>query len=98
MPVQSFGQVIAGSNTFGSNGFTQPGFMLLPHTQIIFRVATSRSEVYGDGRSENGYGLDVDVALPNVADWSAQSILALARQLAAVSTPKAQRSRHVRVW
>lgn len=77
------GTVIAGSNTFGVTGFTQPGFLLLPHTRVAFQVATSRSDEYGDGRSENGYGLDVDVALTTASDWSAPSILALAHRLAA---------------
>ncbi len=75
------GTVIAGENTFGVTGFTQPGFLLLPHTHIVFQLATSRSEDYGDDRSVNGYGLDVDVALPTTNAWSAQSILALAKAL-----------------
>lgn len=83
MLAQLPGTVIAGSNTFGVTGFTQPGFLLLPHTRIAFQLATSRTDDYGDGRSENGYGLDVDVVLPNRSDWSAESITGLARSLAA---------------
>lgn len=82
MLAQVPGTVIAGSNTFGVTGFTQPGFLLLPHTRIAFQLATSLSDNYGDGRSENGYGLDVDVALPTPSDWSGKSILALAERLA----------------
>lgn len=82
------GTVIAGRNTVGVIGFTQPGFLLLPHTHIAFQLATSRSDGYGDGRSEDGYGLDVDVALPTAADWSAPSILALAQELVTPSPPK----------
>ncbi|HEX7324986.1 MAG TPA: S41 family peptidase [Rhodanobacteraceae bacterium] len=75
------GTVIAGRNTVGVTGFAQPGFLLLPHTHIAFQLATSRTDAYGDGRSEDGYGLDVDVALTTAADWSARSVLALATQL-----------------
>jgi C-terminal processing protease CtpA/Prc len=81
MLAQLPGTVIAGGNTFGVTGFTQPGFLLLPHTRIAFQLATSRSDNYGDGRSENGYGLDVDVTLPTRADWSKRSIIALAKKL-----------------
>lgn len=89
MLAQLPGTVIAGSNTFGVTGFTQPGFLLLPHTRIAFQLATSLSDNYGDGRSENGYGLDVDVALPTPADWSGESILALAERLADPTTAAA---------
>lgn len=75
------GTVIAGSNTLGVIGFTQPGFMLLPHTRIIFQLATSLTDNYGDGRSVDGYGLDIDLALPESTDWTRDSILALARRL-----------------
>lgn len=75
------GTVIAGSNTYGLIGFTQPGVLLLPHTRVAFDMATSHTDEYGDGRSENGYGLDVDIVLPAEADWSRHSVLALARKL-----------------
>jgi Peptidase family S41 len=76
------GTVIAGENTFGVIGFTQPGFLLLPHSRIVFQLATSRTEDYSDGRSESGYGLDVDVSLPTASDWSRNSLLTLANYLA----------------
>jgi hypothetical protein len=85
------GTVIAGENTLGVIGFTQPGFLLLPHSRIVFQLATSRSEDYGDGRSEDGYGLDVDVTLPTAAAWGHDSILALANSLA---NPRALDSIH----
>lgn len=81
MLAQLPGTVIAGSNTFGVTGFTQPGFFILPHTRIAFQMATSRTDSYGDDRSVNGYGLDVDVALPDASDWSRGSIVALAETL-----------------
>lgn len=87
MLAQLPGTVVAGGNTFGLIGFTQPGFLLLPHTRIAFQLATSRTDDYGDGRSENGYGLDVDVALPTQADWSTRSILTLAERLIASARP-----------
>lgn len=81
MLAQLPGTVVAGENTYGVIGFTQPGVLLLPHTRVAFFVATSYSDGYGDGRSSNGYGLDVDIALPAQADWSKRSILALAEKL-----------------
>lgn len=75
------GTVIAGQNTYGLIGFTQPGEFMLPHTHVFFGVATSYIDAYGDGRSANAYGLDVDVVLPAQADWRKSSILALARAL-----------------
>lgn len=77
------GTVIAGENTYGLIGFTQPGILLLPHTRLAFMVATSYVDAYGDDRSSNGYGLDVDVSLPARSDWSKRSILALAKALIA---------------
>jgi hypothetical protein len=85
------GTVIAGSNTLGVIGFTQPGFMLLPHTRIIFQLATSLTDNYGDGRSVDGYGLDVDLALPKSTDWTRNSLLTLARQLE-IAQPAAPRN------
>jgi hypothetical protein len=86
------GTVIAGSNTNGLIGFTQPGFVVLPHTRLGFELSTSLTDAYGDGRSANGYGLDVDIVLPTADDWSRASILALARLLATDSPYRARAS------
>jgi hypothetical protein len=74
--------VIAGTSTFGIMGFTQPGYFVLPHSRVPFRLALSRSDAYGDGRSVDGYGITVDVLLPTAQSQSQAAIVALAKMLA----------------
>lgn len=71
------GSIIAGENTFGVGQFIQPGYFILPHSRIKFRIALGMSDNYGDGRSFDGYGLDVDVLLTEEAHTAA-AILKLA--------------------
>lgn len=73
--------VIVGSNTFGVGQFIQPGYSVLPHTRLPFRIALGTSDNYGDKRSFDGYGLDVDVLLSTPEDQSPENIRALARYL-----------------
>ncbi len=73
--------VIAGTSTFGVMGFTQPGYFVLPHSRVPFRLALSRTDAYGDGRSVDGYGITVDVLLPTAQSQSQQSLTALANAL-----------------
>jgi C-terminal processing protease CtpA/Prc len=75
------GSVIAGQNTYGVGQFIQPGYFILPNSRVKFRIALGMSDDYGDGRSFDGYGLDVDVVLDAEAR-SAASILTLAKRLA----------------
>lgn len=75
------GTVIAGTSTYGVMGFTQPGYFVLPHSRVPFRLALSRTDAYGDARSVDGYGISVDVLLPDAASQSQASLLALARAL-----------------
>ena len=75
------GTVIAGSSTYGVMGFTQPGYFVLPHSRVAFRLALSRTDTYGDERSVDGYGISVDVLLPSGASQSRNSLTALARAL-----------------
>jgi hypothetical protein len=77
------GSVIAGVNTYGVGQFIQPGYFVLPETRLAFRVALGTSDSYGDGRSFDGYGLDVDIVLGTRNDQSPQSIVALAERLLA---------------
>jgi len=77
------GSVIAGVNTFGVGQFIQPGYFVLPNTRLAFRVALGTSDTYGDGRSFDGYGLDVDIVLATQKDQSPESIVALAGRLLA---------------
>jgi Peptidase family S41 len=58
--------IVVGANTFGVFQFVQPGYSVLPHTGLPYRIALGRSNDYGDDRSVDGYGLDVDVVLPEV--------------------------------
>ena len=74
--------VIAGTSTFGIMGFTQPGYFVLPHSRVPFRIALSRTDAYGDERSVDGYGITVDVLLPTAQSQSQQSLTALAAALA----------------
>ena len=73
--------VIAGSSTYGVMGFTQPGYFVLPNSRVPFRLALSRTDEYGDGRSVDGYGITVDVLLPTLQSQNRDSLIALAREL-----------------
>ena len=58
--------LVVGTNTYGLCQMIQPGYSVLPHTGLRYRMALGRSDPYGDNRSVDGYGLDVDVVLPEV--------------------------------
>jgi hypothetical protein len=75
------GSVVAGVNTLGVAQFIQPGYFVLPRTRLPFRVALGTHDPYGDGRSFDGYGLDVDIVLASKQDQSPESILRLAERL-----------------
>jgi hypothetical protein len=75
------GTVIAGVNTYGMAQYIQPGYFLLPHSRLPFRIALGTSDIYGDGRSVDGYGLDVDVLLPGELDETTERITRLAELL-----------------
>ncbi|MDR3700158.1 MAG: S41 family peptidase [Candidatus Sulfopaludibacter sp.] len=75
------GSVIAGENTFGVGQFIQPGYFILPNTRLQFRIALGMSDIYGDGRSVDGYGLDVDIVLPSEEAQGGPAILRLAGRL-----------------
>jgi len=70
--------VVAGTNTFGVGQFVQPGYSVLPHTGLRYRIALGRSNFYGDNRSFDGYGLDVDVVLPEVDSLGLRQLRELA--------------------
>lgn len=69
--------VVVGMNTFGVGRFFQTGQLVMPNTRLPFSFAVATGDTYGDGRSFDGYGLDVDVVLPDAASWSRDSLLAL---------------------
>jgi len=77
------GSVVAGVNTFGVGGFIQPGYFILPNTRLPFRIALGTGDGYGDGRSFDGYGYDVDIVLPAKSDQSPENIVRLAERLLA---------------
>ena len=66
MPVSLPGTIVVGANTYGLYQLIQPGYSVLPHTGLRYRIEHGRSDPYGDNRSVDGYGLDVDVVLPQV--------------------------------
>jgi C-terminal processing protease CtpA/Prc len=71
--------LIVGSNTFGVAQFIQPGYSTLPSTGIDYRIALGTSNIYGDNRSFDGYGLDVDVVVPEVDSLRPDQLLKLAQ-------------------
>jgi hypothetical protein len=75
------GSVIAGTSTYGVMGFSQPGYFVLPHSGVPFRLALSRTDAYGDQRSVDGYGISVDVLLPTAQSQDRASLLLLAKRL-----------------
>ncbi|AEU35436.1 peptidase S41 [Granulicella mallensis MP5ACTX8] len=72
--------LVVGANTYGLCQLIQPGYSVLPHTGLHYRMALGRSDPYGDNRSVDGYGLDVDVVLPDVDRLGRESM----RELAAI--------------
>lgn len=80
--------VIVGENTFGVAQYIQPGYAVLPHSRLPFRIALGTSDNYGDDRSFDGYGFDVDVLLTTESDQSPASILALAAALSDKASDK----------
>jgi hypothetical protein len=77
--------VIAGTNTAGTIGFLQPGMFVLPHSKLPFMLAQGYSDVYGDGRSQAGYGLSVDILLATKESQSLPSLKGLAEALTVAS-------------
>jgi hypothetical protein len=73
--------VIAGVNTFGSSQFFRTGRFILPYSRLPFRLASSESDFYGDQRSFDGYGFNVDVLLPTERSQSIEAIVNLAERL-----------------
>ena len=53
----------------------------MPYSRLAFRLASSESDFYGDGRSFDGYGLNVDVLLPTEQSQSVEAIVNLAERL-----------------
>lgn len=74
--------IVAGTNTYGVLGFIQPGYSVLPHTGLPYRIALGRSNIYGDNRSVDGYGLDVDVVIPQTDDLGPKELRELAEMIA----------------
>ena len=70
--------IVVGVNTDGVGQFVQPGYSVLPHTGLAYRIALGESDLYGDGRSFDGYGLDVDLVLPDVNDAQLNELQKLA--------------------
>ena len=77
------GSVVVGESTYGVGQFVQPGYFVLPHTRLHFRIALGRSDFYGDDRSFDGYGLGPDIVLAGEDAYAPETILRLARTLIA---------------
>jgi hypothetical protein len=74
--------IVMGANTYGVVQNIQPGYSVLPHTGLAYRIALGRSDYYGDNRSVDGYGLDVDVVLPEVDTLNTTQLRQLAEAVA----------------
>jgi C-terminal processing protease CtpA/Prc len=74
--------IVAGTNTFGVGQFIQPGYSVLPHTGLRYRIALRSSNFYGDRRSFDGFGLDVDIVLPDVDTLGTDQLRRLAKLIA----------------
>lgn len=75
------GSVVVGENTYGVGQFIQPGYFVLPHARVPFRIALGMSDIYGDARSFDGYGLGPDIVLASEDAYQPEAILRLARTL-----------------
>ena len=75
------GSVIVGPNTAGVCGFIRPGYFVLPHTRVCFRLAMAMTDLYGDGRAVDGYGLEGDVLFPPDRVIDAEALIALVQLL-----------------
>ncbi len=69
--------VVVGTNSGGVCEFIQPGLGVLPGTRLAFRFALGASDFYGDGRSVDGHGLDVDVLLRDDEGWTPEKVAGL---------------------
>ena len=77
------GTVVVGESTCGVGQFIQPGYFILPHSRLKFRIALGMSDIYGDGRSFDGYGLGADIVLAGEEAHRGAAILKLAEAWAA---------------
>ena len=73
--------VVAGVNTYGVSQFIQPGYFVLPNTGLLCRTALGRSDFYGDHRSVDGYGLDVDIVIPEIDTLTPDQFLKLGQNV-----------------
>ena len=69
--------VVVGTNSGGICQYIQPGLGVLPNTRLAFRFALGERDVYGDGRSVDGHGLDVDVLLREDQGWTPERVAKL---------------------
>jgi len=74
--------LVAGVNTYGVSQMIQPGYSVLPHTGLRYRIALRRSNPYGDNRSVEGYGLGVDLLIPDVDQLGREQLIELANLIA----------------
>jgi hypothetical protein len=74
--------IVMGANTYGVVQNVQPGYSVLPRTGLSYRIALGRSDYYGDNRSVDGYGLDVDIVIPEIDTLTPTQIHDLAEVVA----------------
>jgi hypothetical protein len=79
----TFPTLIAGTNTMGLCQYTAPRGSVLPFTNVRVRMAEGMSDLFGDNRSVDGFGLPVDLLLTTKESHSASNIEALVLELVA---------------
>jgi hypothetical protein len=78
----TFPTLIVGTNTMGICQYTVPRTSILPFTNTQVRIAEGMSELFGDQRSVDGFGLPVDLLLTTKESQSAHGIEDLVLKLA----------------
>lgn len=73
--------IIVGTNSYGVAQFTGGNFFVTPNTKITYRFSSGVSDMYGDNRPFDGYGLNADMILPDEEMQDPEYILNLARSL-----------------
>jgi hypothetical protein len=68
------GGVLVGTCTAGVGEFARPGHLVLPFSRVGFRIATARSDLHGDARSFDGFGVAPDVVVDGTTRWDAATL------------------------
>jgi hypothetical protein len=73
--------LIAGVSSYGVDEYGFPATLILPRTKVGFRIARELDDSYGDGRSFDGRGYEVDYLLDAEETQTAEYLAEFARSL-----------------